>query len=181
MWQGAALDRLLDEGHARLSGRVVEILGQQGWMTEVEVTFSVYGDRGSIDILAWHAASRTLLVVEIKTELASVEGLLRPLDVKCRLARDIARDRFGWQPTRVCRVVVMPEDSTVRRQVTRHARIIDASLPHRSREVRQWLRSPHGQLAGLCFLSEVRSTNPTRNPSAIRRIRPAKPRSASTS
>jgi len=103
MWQGAALDRLLDEGHARLSGRVVEILGEEGWKTEVEVTFSVYGDRGSIDILAWHAASRTLLVVEIKTELGSVEGLLRPLDVKCRLARDIARDRFGWQPARVGR------------------------------------------------------------------------------
>ncbi|MDQ3406744.1 MAG: helix-turn-helix domain-containing protein [Chloroflexota bacterium] len=51
-WQGAAVDRLLDEGHARLSGRVVEVLGQEGWETEVEVTFSVYGDRGSIDILA---------------------------------------------------------------------------------------------------------------------------------
>lgn len=76
-WQGAALDRLLDEGHARLSGRVVEILGRHGWETRVEVTFSVYGDRGSIDILAWHAASRTLLVVEIKTELGSVDGLLR--------------------------------------------------------------------------------------------------------
>jgi len=87
MWQGAALDRLLDEGHARLSGRMLEILGREGWATELEVTFSVYGDRGSIDILAWHAASRTLLVVEIKTELGSVEGLLRPLDVKCRLAR----------------------------------------------------------------------------------------------
>jgi transcriptional regulator with XRE-family HTH domain len=177
MWQGAALDRLLDEGHARLSGRMLEILGREGWATELEVTFSVYGDRGSIDILAWHAASRTLLVVEIKTELGSVEGLLRPLDVKCRLARDIARDRFGWQPARVGRLVIMPEDSTVRRQVSRHARIVDVSLPHRSREVRQWLRSPHGQLAGLWFLSEVRSTNPTRSPSAVRRIRPATPRS----
>ncbi len=141
-WQGAALDRLLGEGHARLSGRVVEILGQEGWTTEAEVTFSNYGDRGSIDILAWHAASRTLLVVEIKTELGSVEGLLRPLEVKCRLARDIARDCFGWQPTRVCRVVVMPEDSTVRRQVSRHARLIDTSLPHRSREVRNGYDRP---------------------------------------
>ncbi len=178
-WQGAALDRLLDEGHARLGGHVVEILRRDGWDTKVEVTFSVYGDRGSIDILAWHAASRTLLVVEIKTELGSVEGLLRPLDVKCRLARGIARDRFGWQATGVGRLVVMPEDSTVRRQVTRHTPIIDASLPHRSREVRQWLRSPDGPLAGLWFLSQVRSANATRNPSAVRRIRPAGPRSAS--
>ncbi len=78
-----------------------------------------------------------------------MEGLLRPLDVKCRLARGIARDRFGWQAAGISRLVVMPEDSTVRRQVTRHARIMDVSLPHRSREVRRWLRSPEGRLAGL--------------------------------
>jgi len=131
-----------------------------------------------VDVAHRAGVSRLPLpVVEIKTELGSVEGLLRPLDVKCRLARDIARDRFGWQPARVGRLVIMPEDSTVRRQVSRHARIVDVSLPHRSREVRQWLRSPHGQLAGLWFLSEVRSTNLTRSPSAVRRIRPATPRS----
>ncbi len=129
-WHGAALDRLLDEGHAQLSGRVVEILGREGWQTAVEVTFSIYGDRGSIDILAWHAATRTLLVVEIKTELGSVEGLLRPLDVKCRVASGIARDRYGWPPARVGRLVVMPEDSTVRRQVARHERL--STSPSRS-------------------------------------------------
>ncbi len=107
-----------------------------------------------------------------------MEGLLRPLDVKCRLARGIARDRFGWQAAGISRLVVMPEDSTVRRQVTRHARIMDVSLPHRSREVRQWLRSPEGRRAGLWFLSEVRAPNAMRSPSAVRRIRHAKPRSA---
>lgn len=177
-WQGAALDRVVDEGHARLSGRVMDILQRAGWETKVEVSFSVYGDRGSIDILAWHPASRTLLVIEIKTELGSVEGLLRPLDIKYRLARDIARHRFGWHSASISRLVVMPEDSTGRRQVERHSSFLDVAFPQRSRDVRRWLGKPLGTVSGLWFLSLVRSANTRRNPSAIRRIRRQGPRSA---
>ncbi len=65
-WRGGELDRLLDEGHATLVGRAVEILQSLGWETRSEVSYSVYGERGSIDVLAWHAPTRTLLVVEVK-------------------------------------------------------------------------------------------------------------------
>src|SRR3954454_8055481 len=61
-WHGAALDRVLDEGHARLVGVVVSRIQQWGWETHVEVSYSEWGERGSIDILAWHAATATLLV-----------------------------------------------------------------------------------------------------------------------
>jgi hypothetical protein len=40
------------------------------------VTFSIYGERGSIDLLAWHSETRTLLVVELKSELTSIEETL---------------------------------------------------------------------------------------------------------
>src|SRR4051812_35629681 len=100
-WQEAALDRVLDEGHARLVGLVAARLERRGWETHIEVSYSIFGERGSIDILAWHAATATLLVIEIKTELGSIEGLLRPLDAKVRLAAGIARDRFGWHAGRV--------------------------------------------------------------------------------
>ena len=66
-WQGAGLDRLLDEGHARLSGQVASHLRNWGWDVEVEVSFAHFGERGSIDLLAWHAPTATLLVIEIKT------------------------------------------------------------------------------------------------------------------
>lgn len=36
-----------------------------------EVSFSIYGQRGVIDILAWHAATRSLLVIELKTEMCT--------------------------------------------------------------------------------------------------------------
>src|SRR4051794_5711662 len=84
-WQGAALDRVLDEGHALLVALVVARLERRRWEARVEVSYSIFGERGSIDVLAWHAGTATLVVFEIKTELGSVEGLLRPLDTKVRL------------------------------------------------------------------------------------------------
>ena len=51
-WNGAALDRLLDEEHALLAGRFSQILTKYGWTVETEVSFSRYGERGSIDLLA---------------------------------------------------------------------------------------------------------------------------------
>jgi len=128
------MDRLLDEGHARLSGQTLKLLRGWGWDTQVEVSFAHYGERGSIDILAWHAPSRTLLVVEIKSELGSVEGLLRPLDAKVRLVAGIAAERFGWRAAQVCSMVVLPENARARRQVARHAAVLDVAFPRRSRE-----------------------------------------------
>ena len=57
--------------------------------------FSVYGERGVIDMLIWHPARRALLVVELKTEIVDVNELLGTLDRKRRLAKRIARER-GW-------------------------------------------------------------------------------------
>src|SRR4051812_43668161 len=96
-WRGGDLDRLVDERHARLVGAVVELLGLTGWRVQPEVSYSVYGERGSIDVLAWHAGRRLLLVVEVKTDLVSVEETLRKHDEKTRLASRIAAERFEWR------------------------------------------------------------------------------------
>jgi hypothetical protein len=171
---GPGFDRLLDEGHARLAALVASHLRRFGWAVEFEVTFSRMGERGSIDLLAWHAATRSLLVVEIKTELVSVEGLLRPLDVKVRLAGEVAA-RFGWRPLTVSRLVALPENSTARRTVNRHRDTLASALPTRSHEVRAWLASPTGTLRGMWFLSTASSAGITANPSSIQRLRAAKP------
>ena len=174
-WHGAALDRLLDEGHAALVGAISGVLRELGWQVEFEVTFAKFGDRGSIDVLAWHAHSRTLLVIEVKTELGSLEGTLRSFDVKVRLAPVVAAERFGWQAQMVGRLLVLPEDRTVRRSVTRHAEVLDSALPTRNREVRNWLASPANALSGLMFLTSSQLVGPTRNPSAIQRVRKSRP------
>ncbi len=169
-WRGAGASRVVDEGHARLVGSVVRWLERWNWQVKLEVSFSVYGERGSIDILAWDADTRTLAIFEIKTELGSVEGLLRPLDAKLRLAPGVAADRFGWKAGRVGCIVVFPESVSVRRQLVGHATVFDAAFGARSREVRRWLKEPSGDLRGCWFLSDSRHTNIARNPTAVRRV-----------
>ena len=152
-WRGGALDRLLDERHAALAGAVVRELRRLGWRVEVEVSFSHFGERGSIDILAFHAATGSLLVIEIKTQLTSLEETLRRVDVKARLAPEIARERFGVAPRSVSRLIVLPRSATTYRQIDRHAAVLDTVLPVRGAAIRTWLRAPVGRLAGLWVVS----------------------------
>lgn len=150
-WRGGDLDRLLDEGHAALIGQTTGLLKAMGWTVRPEVSYSVYGERGSIDLLAWHPSAQILLVVEVKTELVSVEATLRKHDEKARLAGRIAGDQLGWRTERVARLLVLPESSTTRRRVDRQAAVIDAAYPFRGIGIRQWLRNPREPIAGLLF------------------------------
>ncbi len=172
-WQGAGLDRVLDEGHAQLIGVLSSLLDRWGWTIRIEVTYSEFGERGSIDILAWDSRSATLVVFEIKTELGSVEGLLRPLNVKARLASGVARSQFGWRAARVAVVVIFPERVAVRRQLAKHADVLGRELPATSREIRSWLQQPVGAIRGIWFLSNLHPAGVRANPSAIRRVRKA--------
>ena len=151
-WRGAELDRLLDEGHAAIVGAVVRLLGRHGWVVEPEVTFAVYGERGSIDVLAWHASTRTLLVVEVKTEIASVEETIRRHDAKVRLAPGIWRERTGAEAGSVASLLVVADASTNRRRIARHADVFGRRYPSLGRAVRRWLARPAGPLHGLLYL-----------------------------
>lgn len=157
-WRGGDLDRLLDARHAQLVGIVVALLRRLGWRVEVEVTYSAFGERGSIDILAWWPPLRIALVVEIKSELVSVEATVRKLDEKVRLTIDsIAETRFGERPRAVARLLVLPDTTTERRRVARADSVLAAALPHRGTAVRRWLRKPVGPDRGLLFVAD---TNP---------------------
>ena len=51
-WRGGDLDRLIDAEHARLVGEISRRLADTGWEVAVEVTYSDFGDRGPVDVLA---------------------------------------------------------------------------------------------------------------------------------
>lgn len=161
-WNGAAADGLLDERHAALVERALAVMRMRRWQTAVEVTFSEWGERGSIDILGGHRPSRALAVCEVKTVLGSIEETNRMLDIKQRLAPKLAAVRFGWTPAVTAGLLILPADSTTRRMVGQHALTMSSAYPARSREVRAWLRRPEGSLSGLWFLSEVRGANPVK-------------------
>ncbi len=107
-WRGAAIDIVMSSRHAAMAERVTKLLREAGWEVRPEVSFNHFGERGVVDLLAWHAESRTLLVVEVKTELADVHNLLAVNDRRRRLAPKIA-EPFGWQPLVVAQWVVVAE------------------------------------------------------------------------
>lgn len=153
-WHGEGLDRLLDATHASLTDAAIDMLRLLGWDASTEVSFNIRGERGSIDILAFHASSGSLLVVEIKSVVPDLQAMLGTLDRKVRLASEIARQR-GWHVRTVSRLLVMPDDRTARRRVDQHRATFAVVLPARTVEARRWLRNPTGVFAGILFLSDV--------------------------
>lgn len=147
-WQGEMLDRLVDAGHAELQDRFATILRSLGWVVAVEMSFNHYGDRGRCDLLAHHAATGIVLVVEVKTALGDVQAMLGTLDVKVRLALDLARQQ-GWTEARVgIPALVIADDRQQHRIVLRHAALF-SRLGLRGRPARSWLRTPRTGPTGL--------------------------------
>jgi transcriptional regulator with XRE-family HTH domain len=154
-WNGEAADRLLDAEHAGLVDQVVGVLRNAGWDASPEVTFAIGGERGSIDILAWHEDSATLVVVEVKSVVPDVQSLLAIQDRKVRLGDRVAQDR-GWRPRRIGSLLVVRDTRTSRRRVGEHRATFEARFPDRIGVVRHFIDRPEAAtraLRGLWFLS----------------------------
>lgn len=152
-WHGGQGDRLLDRAHAAIVDHVIDALKEMEWEVMPEFTFNHFGDRGSVDILAWHPAQRILLIIEVKATLTDLQGLLASLSRKLRVVPDLVRKSLGWDADHVARIVVVAGTAANRSIVARHAATFDASFPARSREIHSWLRRPMGALAGVWFVS----------------------------
>lgn len=100
--RGAQIGRQIDWRHAALVEAVVELLAPLGWEPTVEYSFNHYGDRGSVDVLAWHPETRALLVVEVKSDLRNLQETLHALDVKRRVVpRLIQAEKAGGSASSV--------------------------------------------------------------------------------
>ena len=170
-YRGGELDRLLDEAHAATTIAALARLRAAGWSALTEVSFNHYGDRGSVDILALSPATRPALVVEVKSEIASAEELLRRLDVKARLGGRLALDRFGERPARVARLLVVRDSTANRARVERLEPLLAAALPLRSGELRRWLAAPGPMVGGLLFVNAARNTSGGAGMRGARRVR----------
>ena len=154
-WNGAELDRLLDSRHAAVVEAGVVEVRRYVWRTATEISFSEYGERGSIDLLAAKESSAAVFVGEAKSEWGSVEETLRRMDVKARLAPKIAFETFGFRPRAVASVLILPEERTARRIAERFEATLGSALPARGWEIRRWLKAPQGSLRGIWFLSNA--------------------------
>jgi hypothetical protein len=172
-WNGEGLDRLLDQAHANLVEQVVQRLRAEGWVTDVEVSFAIRGERGSIDVLGYHDASGIVLVTEVKSVVPDSQATLAGVDRKARLAPEIARSR-GWSCRGVARLLVIGESSTSRRRIDALGATYRAAFPLGGVAVRRWLRQPDRPIGGLLFLPYVLSPHTRKPTTGMQRVR--KPR-----
>ena len=171
LWQGAGLDRMLNRGHARLHEATTAWLRSiGGWVAVPEVSFSFQGERGVIDIVAWHAATRTMLLIELKTRIVDISDLMMTMDVRLRMAPRIARDR-RWDPASIGVWVVVAPGRTNARVLAEYATVLRAKFPQDGRAVPGWLARPRGPLAALSFLPQVRLGDLGRDATTLRRVR----------
>ena len=154
-WRAGDLDRLLNRGHSALHESVSRMFRDElpAWVLAPEVSFAIYGERGVIDILAWHPGRRALLVIELKTDLADMNELVGTFDRKRRLARQIALER-GWDAVTVSAWLIVVDSRTNRRRVAAHAAMLRGALPDDGRAIRRWLRDPVRPVAGLSFWTD---------------------------
>jgi transcriptional regulator with XRE-family HTH domain len=154
-WQGEQLDRLVDAAHAHVVELTAVMLQAAGWLTRAEVSFNHYGDRGRVDLLAFHPALRTLVVSEAKSAIGDTQDTVGRLDVKTRLGPMLA-ESIGWgRPSAVVPALVIGESRTARRVIQRHQSLF-AQFSIRGRSAVAWLRSPSDPApSGLLWFTNV--------------------------
>jgi transcriptional regulator with XRE-family HTH domain len=170
-WQGGELDRVVNAAHADLHGSVATHLAALGgWTCLPEVTFAHYGERGVIDVLAWHAESRSLLIIELKTELVDPQELAATMHRRVRLGPVIAGQQ-DWEPVSVSAWVIVRESRTDRRRLRRHRSILRGAFPHDGRMMRGWLRHPLGAVSALSFWTDVTPGGARQPTASAKRVR----------
>jgi transcriptional regulator with XRE-family HTH domain len=152
-YRGAELARLRDADHARLAELLTRRLEEFDWTVVPEVSFNHFGDRGRVDLLAFHPSTQTLLVIEIKTVIAEIQALLGTLHVKERVAPNVARS-LRWTATRAIPCLIVADSTTNRRHLAAHARLF-ARLNLRGKGAVAWLRRPDGAPDGLLLFVKL--------------------------
>ena len=157
-WRAGDLDRLLNARHSALHEEVARYFaGLPGWVTAPEVSFAIYGERGVIDILAWHPNRRALLVIELKTDIVDVNDLLGTLDRKRRLAAKIAADR-GWRPASVSCWLIVADGRTNEARISAHRATLRGALPDNGHAMRRWLGDPVRSIAAYSLWTRSSAT-----------------------
>lgn len=152
-WRGPGLDRLVDERHAEIVDETVRLYRAAGWEVVVEASFSVYGERGSIDVFGWHPGAMVVAVNEIKATVPDAGNTIIGVDRKGRLAPRLATER-GWDCRGVARFLVVAEGSTSRDRIARHQATCRAAFPAGTRASLAWIRDPSGPPpSGIIFVS----------------------------
>jgi transcriptional regulator with XRE-family HTH domain len=127
--------------HARTGSYVHRKQAAAGWSVVPEVEVHGVRAHGWIDLLAFHAASRTALVDEIKTDLHDIGGLGRQVAWYEREAWHVARG-LGWRPRRIVTVVFVLLTQANDDRIRQNRDVLRDMLPGRALDVAALLHAP---------------------------------------
>ena len=152
------LDRLLDRDHAAVVQTWAGFHQAHGWVTFPEASYSIYGERGRIDLLSFHPQTGTLEVAEVKSGGTwDTQDMLGRLDAKIRLAPQIAA-QHGWNVTRVVGALVIADGRTARRRVAEHEPLL-ARFASRGAAARAFVRAPSADIRGVLAFVPLPDSN----------------------
>lgn len=98
--------RQVDPAHARCVGALRTALARSGLSCATELAVADGPVRGWIDLVAYRPATRRLMVVEVKTQLADLGGLERQVELYARTCLPATR-ALGWRPTEILVVLAV--------------------------------------------------------------------------
>lgn len=137
-----------DAAHARCSSYVQHRLEALGWTVAREVEIVHGRSHGWIDLLAFDQRSRSVLIVEIKTELDDLGRIERTLSWYERDGWAAAR-RLGWRPARTAAWLLVLATEVNDDRIRANRELLANAFPARAAE-------------GLAALAAPAATAPSR-------------------
>jgi transcriptional regulator with XRE-family HTH domain len=137
------LDRVRqnDGVHAKVLGCAGRRLVGWDWLPAGEVLIGGERPRGWIDLLAFRAADRALLVNETKTDIPDFGAMQRSVAFYEREARAVAGG-LGWGPRTVNVLVIALDSATIARRLADNRDLVQLAFPTPVPEMMAWLRDP---------------------------------------
>jgi transcriptional regulator with XRE-family HTH domain len=136
-----------DAAHARCVAYTAGRLMSAGWEVRREAEIHQGRWHGWIDLLGFHAATKSGFIGEIKTELPDFGELERTLNWYTRMAWNIARS-IGWQYRRLGSAVLVLATEANEMRLRDNAVLVRQVFPVRATALHDWLANPSGALPG---------------------------------
>jgi transcriptional regulator with XRE-family HTH domain len=145
--------RQRDAAHARCSSYVQHRLEALGWTVAREVEIVHGRSHGWIDLLSFEPESRSLLIVEVKTELDDIGQIERTLSWYTREGWTAAR-RLHWRPARVVAWLLVLATDVNDERIRANRELLTRAFPARAREGLAAL-APAGDAAPMRLLALI--------------------------
>ena len=127
--------------HACCLAYVGRRLRPLGWDVRLEVEVGSGRIRGWIDLLAYRAVDRSLLCIELKTELDDIGRIQRSVGWYIREAPAAAR-AIGWRPHAIgsALLILLSVENDVRIRLNRG--LLRETFPGSARDLTEWIAAP---------------------------------------